>query len=147
MNKKVPEAYSTGEYEELSKDVQYDLEKFKDPYVVGAMIHRLVEERKLSNALFKSIDGKLTELVEVSRQMRDDIRSGKAPAKGVEVFLSDVDSHIMAYVKQKGRVCAEEVQKKFEYRGKNAASARLNQLAKDGLVKKARAGKTVYFHV
>ena len=147
MQEHIPKKYGPDEYAFLSRDVEYDLEKFKDPYVVGAMIHRLVEERKLTNALFRSIDKKLEELVEISRQMRDSIREGSAGKEEIEAFLSDVDKEILKYVKLKKKVCAEEVQKKFKYKGKNAASARLNQLAKEGLLKKKRAGKRVIYYI
>ncbi|MBN3037510.1 MAG: hypothetical protein JW834_03625 [Candidatus Diapherotrites archaeon] len=128
------------EFEKLSEDVAYDAEKFKDPYVVGAMIHRLVEERKLTNELFKRIDEKLDRLVAVAEGME----KGKGIVSSSE-FLSEVDEQIMAFVKARKRVCAEDVAAHLGYRGKNAASARLNALFRDGIVKKKRAGRKVFY--
>ena len=129
------ETYSTEEYEFLSRDVKYDMDKFKDPYVVGAMIHRLVEERKLTNAMFRELNKKLNKLVLL-------LEKSEAPQ-----FMSKTDEQILELVREKGSVSAEDVQKRFGYRGKNAASARLNALAKQGFLKKTRAGREVLFHI
>jgi len=48
-------------------------------------------------------------------------------------------------VKTSGKASAEEVRAKFKYKGKNAASARLNRLCDMGLLEKQQAGKKVYF--
>ena len=125
----IPDIYDPEEYKALSKDVEYDLEKFKNPYVVGAMIHRLVEERKYTNAILKRILEKLEEI-----QIHKDTHA-----------LSDFDERILKFVKENKKVCAEDVQKAFHYKGTNGASAKLNSLHKRGFLEKVRAGKKVYF--
>jgi len=135
---KMAELYGTEDYDELSKDVKYDLEQFKDPYVVGAMIHRLVEERRLTNAMLRDLHKKLNRVIEIMETQ------GPATASATEL-LTEQDQKILAFVRDAGKACAEDVQGQFEYRGKNAASARMNALAKQGLLKKARVGKKVYF--
>ena len=52
---------------------------------------------------------------------------------------------ILKYVAHKGGCTAEEVQRKFNYKGANGASARLNNLFKIGLLDKRQAGKKVVF--
>ena len=52
-----------------------------------------------------------------------------------------------AFAKEHGRVDAEMLKSQFDYKGKNAASARLNALYKTKLLKKGRAGKKVYYWV
>ena len=128
----VPDIYDPSEYKAYSKDIEYDMEKFKDPYVVGAMIHRLVEERKYTNAILKSILEKL-----------DEIKT-EQPQKH-ETVLSEIEEHILQLVKQKGKTDAEEIQRELGYKGRNGASAKLNALHKKGLLEKRRAGKKVYF--
>lgn len=130
------ELYGTEEYGELSKDVKYDIEQFKDPYVVGAMIHRLVEERKLTNTMLRDIHKKLNKLTQLMEKQGIDTR---------EALLSEQDEKILEFVRGAGKACAEEVQAAFEYKGKNAASARLNALVKDGFLAKTRVGRKVYF--
>ena len=127
------EAYDAEEYEKLSRDVKYDTEKFKDPYVVGAMIHRLVEERRYTNALLRDINKKLNQLLENRAQEPD-------------VGISEIDEEIIKLVEKLGTVTAEEVQTELKYKGRNAASARLNALEKKNLLKKTRKGKKVVFH-
>lgn len=127
------EAYDAEEYEKLSRDVKYDTEKFKDPYVVGAMIHRLVEERRYTNALLRDINKKLNQLLENRAQEPD-------------VGISEIDEEIIKLVEKLGTVTAEEVQAELKYKGRNAASARLNALEKKNLLKKTRKGKKVVFH-
>ncbi len=136
---KMTELYGTEEYSELSKDVKYDIEKFKDPYVVGAMIHRLVEERKLTNQMLRGIYKKINHLTELME------KQGVEPRAIQEALLSEQDERIVAFVKRKGKVDATGVQFEFEYRGKNAASARLNALVKAGFLQKRRVGRKVYF--
>jgi DNA polymerase I-like protein with 3'-5' exonuclease and polymerase domains len=130
------ELYGTEDYDELSKDVKYDMEKFKDPYVIGAMIHRLVEERKLTNTMLRDIHKKMNKLVALMEEKGIDTN---------EALLAEQDEKILEFVRKKGKACAEDVQAKFKYKGKNAASARMNALEKQGFLKKARAGRKVYF--
>ena len=136
---KMTELYGTEDYDELSKDVKYDLEKFKDPYVIGAMIHRLVEERKLTNTMLRDIHKKMNRLTEIMEQ------EGVDPRQIGEAMLPEQDERILKFVKKKKKACAEDVQEQFGYKGKNAASARMNALVKAGFLIKKRVGKKVYF--
>jgi uncharacterized membrane protein len=129
----IPEEYKSDDYAALSRDVAYDMERFKEPYVVGAMIHRLVEERKLTNALFKQLNDKLDRIAALLEKSR--------PVDA----LSEVDQQIIGLVENMGRVTAADVQKELNYRGLNAASARLNALHRTGLLAKQRAGKKVFY--
>ncbi len=51
----------------------------------------------------------------------------------------------MSLVKTQKRVTASDVQKKLNYKGTNAASARLNNLFKQGLLDKKQVGRKVFF--
>ncbi len=62
-----------------------------------------------------------------------------------EEILGDVDERIIEFVKKNGKACAEDLQRAFNYRGKNAASARLNRLHSQGLLEKKQAGRRVYY--
>ncbi|MCX6775809.1 MAG: hypothetical protein NT130_03110 [Candidatus Micrarchaeota archaeon] len=62
-----------------------------------------------------------------------------------EEILGDIDGRIIDFVKKSGKVCAEDLQRAFNYRGKNAASARLNKLHSQGLLEKKQAGRRVYY--
>ena len=62
-----------------------------------------------------------------------------------EHLLSEVDERILALIKERGRVTASDVKEALNYRGTNAASARLNKLCSMGVLKKQYAGRKVYF--
>jgi Fic family protein len=132
----VPEIYNPDDYKPYSKDIEYDMQRFKDPYVMGAMIHRLVEERKYTNAMLKTILKKLEELNKLAETQ-------KLPKQSQ--ILSELEEQILALARQQGKTTAEEVQKVLNYKGKNGASAKLNALHRMGLLEKRRAGKRVYF--
>lgn len=130
------------DYEKLIFDIKYDKEQFKDPATIGLLLYRLSKEREKSNFLFKQILEKL-----------DAIKKGlsKTPPKiesKIELeTLSEVDQEIIVYTKKHGKIDAEQLREHFHYKGKNAASARLNALFQKGLLTKARAGKKVLYWV
>ncbi len=64
-----------------------------------------------------------------------------------ELLLAPVDEQIVAMIRGCGHVSATDVQIKFKYKGKNAASARLNRLYELGLLEKAQAGRVVYYRM
>ncbi len=126
---------------EMSKDIAYDLEKFNDPLVIGALIYRLVQERMKTNELFEQILEELREIKEVIKS------SGPVPITSKTGALGDVDEKIVGFIRKKGRATAEEVQAFLGYRGRNAASARLNRLYQLGILTKTRAGRKVYYSI
>jgi len=61
--------------------------------------------------------------------------------------LTTTDKQILNFIKEKGLVCAEDVQKVFKYNGKNAASARLNILYRKNELEKIIRDKKVYYQI
>jgi predicted HTH transcriptional regulator len=124
---------------EVRSDIEANMEKFRDPVVLGEMVYRLLEERENTNRLLKNILQKL-EAIEA--------KMGAVPEMPVgigEALLPEIDEKIMEFVKEHGKTTAEEVRARFNYRGKNAASARLNRLCDMNLLQKQQVGKKVYF--
>lgn len=122
---------------EIRSDLEQNLDKFRDPVVLAEMVYRLLEERENTNRLLKTIITKLEAL-----------EMGAATESGGPVeqpLLPEVDEQMLAFVKEAGKATAEDVRAKFSYRGKNAASARLNRLFEMGLLQKQQVGKKVYF--
>lgn len=124
-----------GEFRELEA-------KFKDPLVIGTLLNRLAQDRESTNLLLREINAKL-DRIETLEQRIAQLESGGNV--GEKMLLPEVDEAIIAFVKKKGAVCADEVQSKFQYKGKNAASARLNRLCAANILKKTQVGKKVYF--
>jgi hypothetical protein len=123
---------------EIKNDLEHNMEKFRDPIVLGELVYRLLEERENTNRLLKNLLQKL-EAIEA--------KMGEAPAatKKQGTLLPPIDEQIMAFVKEAGKATSEEVRVKFGYKGKNAASARLNRLCKMNLLAKRQVGKKVFF--
>ncbi|MEW6749033.1 MAG: hypothetical protein AB1295_04975 [Candidatus Micrarchaeota archaeon] len=125
---------------EVRSDLEINLDKFRDPVVLGEMVYRLLEERENTNRLLKNILQKL-EAIEARMGAPIDMA---APLME-QPLLPAIDESILAFVKQAGKVTADEVRAQFKYRGKNAASARLNRLCNMGLLTKQQVGKKVFF--
>ena len=90
--------------------------------------------------LLRQVFGKLDAI----EKRLDGIEKGMGREVGDEI-LGDVDGKIIEFVKKNGKVCADDLQKEFNYKGKNAASARLNKLYSQGLLDKRQAGRRVYY--
>lgn len=129
----------TKEYETLLFDIKYDKEQFKDNATIGLLLYRLAKEREESNRLFREISSKLSDITSLL---------GSKPESGeISNVISDIDQKILTHIQRCGKVDAEGIQSAFQYRGKNAASARLNSLFQRGVLKKGRAGKKVLYWV
>lgn len=122
---------------EIKSDLEANMEKFRDPVVLGEIMYRLLEERENTNRLLKNILQKL-ETLEARGVSTSEVRE-EIP------LLPKIDEEILAFVKEEGQVTAEEVRKRFNYKGKNAASSRLNRLSKQSLLRKKQVGKKVFF--
>ncbi len=122
---------------EIQSDLEANMEKFRDPIVLGEFLYRLLEERENTNRLLKNILQRLDSL-EAKGISTEQIRK-EIP------MLPKIDEQILEFVKESEKVTAEEVRKRFKYKGKNAASSRLNRLVKQNLLSKKQVGKKVYF--
>ncbi len=155
MQREYLRVMDSGEFAEVSEEFRNFSSKMKDPLVVGALLHKLAEERQSSNLLLKEINAKLDKIDVFEKRITE--LEGKLAAstataadnlvenKEKKMLLPAVDDAIVAFTREKGAVCAEDVQAQFKYKGKNAASARLNKLCTLGIVKKTQVGKKVYF--
>jgi RIO-like serine/threonine protein kinase len=122
---------------EVRSDLEQNMDKFKDPVVLGELVYRLLEERENTNRILSNILQKL-EALEARGIPIEEIKK-EIP------MLPEIDEMILSFVKEVGKVTAEEVRKKFNYKGKNAASSRLNRLCKQNLLSKKQVGKKVFF--
>ena len=124
---------------EIRDDLEHNMAKFNDPVVLGELVYRLLEERENTNRILKNILAKLDSLESKGvsvQEMKEDVK---------EVLLPKIDEDIMKYIKKSDKVTAEMVRVRFKYKGKNAASARLNKLVGLGLLQKKQVGKKVFF--
>lgn len=117
--------------EKISADLQQNLEKFKDPVVLGELMFQLLEERENTNRILKNLLQRLEAL--------------ENPKELEEPLIPEMDENIVEFVRKKGKATADDVQAEFGYKGKNGASSRLNRLGALGLLKKRQVGRKVYF--
>ncbi|MEM4133786.1 MAG: hypothetical protein QXO35_01865 [Candidatus Micrarchaeia archaeon] len=127
--------------------LEREIAKLRDPTVHSALMYLSVKEKENTNRLLKNIYARLDQLEEKLKQMEQKLSSvGTVPSNSAPaLLLSSVDQKIIDYIKENGPSSAETIQKVFAYKGRNAASARLNKLATFGYLVKQRAGKVIYY--
>ena len=149
------------EFEELVGDTLNDSYETLDPLTVGRMLFSLAEERKSTNLVMKSINGKfdhltnrfdkfeslITKLDLISKQLKElneKMESGDIDTKTI-TNISERDEEILDFVKKHTRVCADDIQQEFKYKGRNAASARLSKLFGRSILEKEYVGRKVFY--
>jgi hypothetical protein len=98
-------------------------------------MYKLLEERENTNRILKNILAKIEKLDNTPQNL----------PQNQPPLLPAIDEQILKFVRAKGKVVAEVVRKEFKYKGKNAASARLNKLYELGLINKKQVGKKMFF--
>lgn len=125
---------------EIQSDLEANMDKFNDPVVLGELLYKLLEERENTNRILKNILSKLENIEgKAQPEIQAQVKAMDAP------ILPEIDERILKFVHEKGKASAEDVRKAFKYKGKNAASARLNKLYELGLLEKRQVGKKVFF--
>ncbi|MDD5022801.1 MAG: hypothetical protein PHU63_01400 [Candidatus ainarchaeum sp.] len=123
---------------EVGADLAENIEKFKDPVILGELVYKLLEERENTNRILKTLLRRIEEL-------QNSLQQKKYETIEEERMLPKIDEEIMNAIKELGKVTAADIQNRFKYKGKNAASARLNRLYSLSLLDKKQVGRTVYF--
>lgn len=136
---------STGAFRaEIKNDLEANMQKFNDPLVIGELLYKLLEERENTNRILKNILAKL----EGIEKNNLELSSGASQFETIDqkdILLAEIDTQIISYVKEIRNATAEDVRKKFNYKGTNAASARLSRLYEQGLLNKKQVGKKVFY--
>ncbi len=114
---------------------------------VSALMKQLVEERERSNKLLESITEKVAKL---ERDVENKYEEGGDTEEldllsNREVPLSNLDSRILDFVQSKGMICADDLTQFMNYKGRNAACARLNKLYRQGVLDRYQLGHKVYY--
>ncbi|MEM3399219.1 MAG: winged helix-turn-helix domain-containing protein [Candidatus Micrarchaeia archaeon] len=132
------------ELTDVSAEFKKNILKLKDPTVMSSLVHKALSERKRTNMLLERISKQLAKIDDIERRLAALEEKFGVKSRG-RIILSDIDEKIVDIIRKADRVCAEDIQKAFNYRGKNAASARLNSLYQMGLLDKQQVGKKVYY--
>ena len=138
------------EFESLVGDLSQTVQQISDPVAVGAMLFSIAEEKRSSNLVLKDLNAKfdniLAQLQSITQRLGE-LEKSSSPAPAANIGISERDEEVLSYVREKGRVCADTMQEKFNYKGRNAASARLSKLFKEGLLEKIYVGRNVYYKI
>lgn len=149
--KNSPQTYED-EFKQLTEDLSEAIDQMADPVAIATMLYSIAEEKKSSNLVVRDINSKFDHMIEklgrIAELLENIHQRMETPSKKLEhLEISGRDKEILNFVHSKKRVCAEDVQKHFKYRGRNAASARLSKLFKDNMLEKIYAGRNVYYTI
>lgn len=138
------------EFEEMIGTLSDTMKEMSDPMAIASMLYTLAEERKSSNLVIRDINAKfdaiLQKLTDITTKINEiENKINQPTTERATAEISERDREILEYVMQNKRVCAEDIQAKFNYRGTNAASARLSKLFKENLLEKVYVGRKVYY--
>ncbi|MEM3030878.1 MAG: hypothetical protein QXH27_04040 [Candidatus Micrarchaeia archaeon] len=129
--------------DEVENELRPVLAKLRDPVFLASVLYMTVREKENTNRLLKNIYARLDALEARIGRLEGLAGEARRPAP----VLPDVDQRIVDFVRQKGLACAEDVQSAFGYKGRNAASARLNNLFELGVLEKVQAGRKVFYRL
>ena len=119
----------------------------------GSHLLKLVEfvmaESKTTKALLANINNQLArlegEMENIQYVEQDAAQAEEYQAK--EIPLSGLDVKILQFIQlqHSNMACAEDIKEAMGYKGKNAASARLNRLYKQGILDRYQLGHKVFY--
>lgn len=120
-----------------------ELTEHADDEVASLMKH-MTEERERTNKMLANIMERIAKMEHRLSSAEEEAYEPISDQRE-EIPLSKIDTLIVETAQAKGGVCADDVKALMKYKGRNAASARLNNLRKIGLLKRHQMGHTVYY--
>ncbi len=124
----------------ITNELQREIVKLKDPTFQAGLMYALVRERESANLMLKDIQHRIEQLESRLGKLEDI----KRPAITTPELLPEVDEFILALVKKRKALCAEDVAKVLGVK-RNAASQRMYGLFEAGLLGKKQVGRKVYY--
>ncbi len=117
------------------------------------LLKYMIEENKRTTLLLKHISDSISRLEEslddsyYEEEPSEKVKQQNQPQQVKELMLSETDTKILQFIQisRNSMSCADEIREKMHYRGRNAASARLNRLYKLGIVDRYQLGHKVYY--
>ncbi|MCL5433841.1 MAG: hypothetical protein M1538_02590 [Candidatus Marsarchaeota archaeon] len=106
----------------------------------------MMDENKATRQLIQQTYEKITQIGDnfaVPEEQGEPIKEKLEIIKTVPI--SDLDKKILQYIQIVGMASAADIQKVMNYKGKNAATARLTKLYKQGLLDRYQLGHKVFY--
>ncbi len=128
--------------EELEREVEEAKKAVNDPFLLSSLMLRTIHEREATNMLLKTLIEKMDRVEQKLGREKEFPASVEQP-----LLLSKQDEDIVDVIIEKGAACAHDIQQKLNYKGKNAACARLTKLADMGVLVKKQVGRSVYYQL
>ncbi len=129
-----------------SKNDNLEISDAADPKTI---LNYMILQKERTDKILMGLSEQLKRLEEDLRPV-EDMEPGmyEGEQKG-EIGLSDVDVKIVNFMQTKHNemACADDISKFMNYKGKNAACARLKRLEMVGMVKRLQLGHTVYYKI
>ncbi len=118
-----------------------------DETSLAALVRYLVEERERTNRQLELVTKQVEKLEEIIAQpvSEETAPIEEAVKEAKPIPLSPVDTKVIEFIQTKGMASADDLKTYMGYKGKNAASARLNLLYKRGLLERYQLGHKVYY--
>ena len=109
-----------------------------------ALVKFVMDENKKTTLVLKGISDNLAR---IESDLNADYAAEENPVQEAvrEVPISELDARIIQHIQIKGMSCADDIKQQMNYRGRNAASARLNRMYKQGLLERHQLGHKVYY--
>jgi hypothetical protein len=109
-----------------------------------SIVRYLSDENRKTTLLLQSMADTMAKM---ESDLSADYEEGKSPMQEAskELPVSGLDARILQYIQVANMACADDLKKNMNYKGRNAASARLNRLYKQGLLERYQLGHKVYY--
>jgi hypothetical protein len=154
------------EFADLTSDINDLFANNPDSKTLGLLLFKLAQERQQTNKLLEKLADQYDNVMfQLKTSLPDHSLSARSPgefinpprppsesdppvrSRPVVRVLADQDQFILKMVEQSGQINADQVREELGYKGKNAASQRLNMLVREGHLRKIQAGRNVVFMV
>ena len=115
---------------------------------IGQMIKYMAEEREKTNKLLVDITAKIGKLEKEIEEFYSEPASDYTDIIGSrELPLSALERKILDFVQSspEGMICADDLMRYMNYRGRNAACSRLNKLYRQGVLDRYQLGHKVFY--
>lgn len=137
------------EFKNLTAELSQAVHEIQDPVAIATMLYSIAEEKKSSNLVVRDINSKLDNIASKLEQLSKTLEKFNKYLENKDITpnreISERDREVINFVKERKKISAKDLQDKLKYRGRNAASARLSKLFKEGLLEKTYVGREVYY--
>jgi hypothetical protein len=132
-----------------SKNLEFLKEKGKTEETntnLLSLLKFMVDENRKTTMVLKNISDAISQMnSDISNEDEEVVEEKSHNTTLEEIPLSELDAKIIQFAQIKDMVCADDIKKLMNYKGRNAAAARLTNLYKRNLLKRYQLGHKVYY--